>query len=351
MENSLYSTLVLKARHLYINFTLCTADYLRTVFRRYNLERDPVDIINTAKSTFPSERFSVPSELLERITERLEDAVCHVVFGSNLIENKGADFAYTADLCRRICHGEPIDITDTDQHTPKYDQLLHTLKFRNLPEKQTDQPAITRARCEIIQHVQALLWAIDNTVLAETPWTEDVVKSIHRILCADMSDNDGAPGEYRDTEYRIAIKYTDPKTGEEMVSGLVDSHDVPSHMANWVESLNNDIQQAKGGISFDPYDMSAKHYHHFINIHPFGEGNAQTARIILNCLVLKFTGHMIPMGEDESEKDEFLKLVIRSAREHGQENGEVDPDEMLGHRGIARFMARKSVAPLIKMIQ
>ncbi|KAI8947014.1 hypothetical protein F4801DRAFT_582781 [Xylaria longipes] len=91
----------------------------------------------------------------------------------------------------------------------------------------------------------------------------------------------------------------------------------------------------------EPYDLPAKHYHHLVSIRYFGDGNRRTSRNIPNHLVMKFTGHLIPVGdddkekemsghmtcEDDKEKDEFLGIDIRGSEKYHEEDGEVYLDE------------------------
>ncbi|KAI1166983.1 fido domain-containing protein [Nemania serpens] len=320
------------------------ADYLREEFRKHNLQHDPISIIDAAQR----KSVSGGAQAFGEIWERVEDEACHVVFGSNLIEDAGAGLDYTINLCQHIFRGEHIDATDIGQGSPEYAKLLQDSEQQH--GQQMSQPAIIRTRREVIQHAQALSWAIDNIVLAGILWTEDAVKTIHGILYFGMADHDVVPGKYRGPDHPIAAKYTDPKTGREKVTRFIHPRAVPSYMAAWVGNLNQDIERAESGAPFDPYDLPAKHYHHFINIHPFGDGNGRTSRIILNCLVMKFTGHLIPIGEDDKEKDEFLGIAVRGAKKYHEEDGEVYLDEQEGHREIAEFMARKSVKPLGRML-
>ncbi|KAI1133660.1 fido domain-containing protein [Nemania abortiva] len=320
-----------------VNFTIRLADYLREEFRKHSL--DPVLIIDAAKRTSASKGAQVFNEIWERI----EDEACRVVFGSNLIEDAGANLDYTIDLCRRVFRGERVDATTIDERGLECPKLLQDFKQRG---QQMDRPAAIRIRREIIQHAQALSWAIDNTVLREMPWTEDTVKTIHNILYAGMADNEVVPGQYRGADHAIAAKYVDPKTGKEKTTRFIHPRAVPTYMASWVEDLNMDIHRAKNGMPFDPYDLAAKYYHHFINIHPFGDGNGRTSRIILNCLIMKFTGHLIPIGEDDKAKDEFLGIAVRGAKKYHEEDGEVHLNEQKGHKEMARLIVRRSVEPL-----
>lgn len=322
-----------------VNFTIRLADYLRDEFRNHDLQHEPISIIEAAKRTSASKGAQVFAEIWERV----EDEACHVIFGSNLIENVGAGFDYTVHLCCRILRGEHIDATAIEERTPEYAQMLQDFKQRG---QQMNQAAAIRTRREIVQHAQALSWAIDNIVLDGKPWTEDVIKTIHGILYSDLENDEVIPGEYRGADHHIAAKYIDPNTGKEKLTRFIHPSAVPSYMAALVKSMNVDIQRAEGGAAFDPYNLAAKHYHHFVNIHPFGDGNGRTSRIILNCLVMKFTGHLIPVGKDDREKDEYLGIAVRGAKKYHEEDGDIDLDEQKGHREMARFMARKSVKTL-----
>ncbi|KAI0479794.1 fido domain-containing protein [Xylaria cf. heliscus] len=278
------------------------------------------------------------------IWERIEDEACRAVFGSNLIEDAGADFDCTAKLCRQVFRGEDIDAADIDEHQlgPEDTELLQGFKQNG---KQMDQSVAIHVRREIIQHAKALSWAIDHLVFASLPWTEDVIKTIHGILYAGMDHDEIILGEYRGADHAIDAKYVDPKTGKKKVIKFIHPRAVPSYMAAWVENLNKDIQRAERGLYLNPYDFPAKHYHHFINIHPFGDCNGRTSRIILNCLFMKFSGHLIPLGENEEEKEELLGIAARGAKKYHEEDGEVHLNEQKGHHEMANFMVRKALKP------
>ncbi|KAI1739167.1 fido domain-containing protein [Xylaria scruposa] len=223
---------------------------------------------------------------------------------------------------RKIFRREHVNIADID-----WAELVKDFEQR---DQEISRAAAFRVRCEIVQHARALSWAINNIVIAGMPWSEKVVKTIHSILYTGIADDDIVPGDYRDVNDPIAVKHIDPKTGEEKMTKFIHPHGIPSHMAAWANKLNAHISLAESGSFFDPYDLAAKHYCSFVKIQPFGVGNGLVSRIILNCLVMRYAGHMIRMGMDDEEKGEFLGIAI-------------------DHREIAKLMARKSVGPLIRM--
>ncbi|KAI0544237.1 fido domain-containing protein [Xylaria curta] len=310
-------------------FAFFTKKYLEEEFRKHGLRHNPVDII---VSTFLISK-ALSNQPID-IWERVEDEFCYVIFGSNLIEDVGAGFDYTVSLCGRVFRGEHVDITDTDRA-----ELLYDSEQGN---QEINRAAASRVRREIVQHARALLWAINNIVIAGMPWSEDVIKTIHGILYTGIVNDVIVPGEYRGVDHPITAEYIDRETGEERITRFIHPHVIPSRMAAWVRNLNTDISSAESGSFFDgsfvdPYDLAAEHYRSFIDIHPFGVGNGLVSRIILNCLVMRFTGHMIPMGMDDEEKREFLGIAIGGAEK---------PQD---HSEIAKLMARKSVEPLTRM--
>ncbi|KAH8159906.1 hypothetical protein CIB48_g8343 [Xylaria polymorpha] len=237
-------------------------------------------------------------------------------FGSNLIEDAGAGFECTDALCRHTFHYVPInDAVDESLTRLQYIILQDELSWRG---EQISQGALMRARCEIVQHAQALSWAIDPLALCSVPWTEDAVKTIHKILYNNMADEDVIPGEYRGPDHPIAAKHIDTTTGKATISRFIHPRAVSSYMAAWVEDLNEDIRRAESGPPFDPYDLAAR--------------NGRVSRIILNSLVMKFTGHLISISEDEEKKYEYLCIAVRSTKKYYEEDGEVSQEEQKGHR-------------------
>lgn len=275
------------------------------------------------------------------VCTRFKAELCHVVFGSNFIENAGAGLEYTTKLCNRTFDSHD-QVAAIDESNPQYAELLQDFEQRGMDMKST----VTTVRREIIQHAEAFDWAIYQIVHKNKKWSEHIVKNIHAILYGEMGNDEVTPGEYRPKDHRVAVRYLDPKTGKEKVTVFIHPEAVPGYMTAWVENLNRDMKKADEGHPIDPYDLAAKHYHQFINIHPFADGNGRVSRIILNVLVLKFAGHFIRLGETEAEKKEFLEIAQRGAQMYRKEDGEVELDEQKGHREMAKLMIRKSTASL-----
>ena len=86
-------------------------------------------------------------------------------------------------------------------------------------------------------------------------------------------------------------------------------------MARLVEETNAAIAKTEEEGSLDPYCLAAKACAEFVMIHPFLDGNGRTCRLILNALLLKYAGIVVPIGEHEEERDEYLQIKRRYSAE------------------------------------
>src|SRR4051812_598923 len=104
--------------------TLRIAAYVREEFEKHALEADPIDLIKSCRAVSNKD-----NQAIEDISNRLEEEACHVVYGSNLIENAGSrDLDYTLKLCRLVFHGEAVDAASEPDRDPDYEKRLIHLK-------------------------------------------------------------------------------------------------------------------------------------------------------------------------------------------------------------------------------
>ena len=106
--------------------------------------------------------------------------------------------------------------------------------------------------------------------------TEEVIKNIHKTLTegSDMDKND--PGRYRAHEVKVGDVphggvYVPPKILE----------DIKKLMSEFVRFLNSEEV-----LKIDPALRAALAHYYFALIHPFGDGNGRTARV-LEAILLK----------------------------------------------------------------
>ena len=108
---------------------------------------------------------------------------------------------------------------------------------------------------------------------------EDLIKNIHGIITKDLEDKHNTPGKYRSGIVYVGDeghggRYTPPK--------ILD--DINNLMKEYTEWINcEDIK------NLSPIIRAALAHYHFGLIHPFGDGNGRTARVI-EALVLSAAG-------------------------------------------------------------
>ncbi|KAI0405845.1 hypothetical protein F4802DRAFT_137348 [Xylaria palmicola] len=308
------------------NDTIRNADDSQGQFQEHRLPED-------RPSTFEVTRQSLDTSNL--IWRKIEDDACRVIFGSNFIEDAGAGFGYTSKLCKKIFHGEHVDVevAEADQDSPEHAMLLSDLRGRG---KLPDESTVIRARREIIQHAQALVWAVNHTCFGEKAWTERSVKTVHAILYAGMANDEVTPGEYRGAGHCTPAQDIDPNTGR--VTRLIHHEVVRAYMVDWVYHLSSDMLKTERGS--EPHILAAKHYHHFINIEPFGDGTGRVARIILSTLAMQLCNCLLPLGEYAKEKHAYLDIAVRGSRGYQSEEA-VPMDEQIGHLEMAELIATK----------
>ena len=100
--------------------------------------------------------------------------------------------------------------------------------------------------------------------------TEDMIKEFHRIITMDLEYENNVPGGYRNHIVKVGDAehggvYTPPKC-------LDDIRNLMRDFVVWINS-NELIQQT-------PIIRAALTHYHFELIHPFGDGNGRTGRII-----------------------------------------------------------------------
>lgn len=86
-------------------------------------------------------------------------------------------------------------------------------------------------------------------------------------------------------------------------------------MTRFVDELNEMIRAAEAKQEVDPFYIAAHACGEFVNIHPFIDGNGRTCRLILNTILLKYTGMMAPIGQDEQERRDYLDIARRRSEE------------------------------------
>ena len=67
---------------------------------------------------------------------------------------------------------------------------------------------------------------------------------------------------------------------------------------------------------FAPFAI-AKFCDRFVNIHPFKDANGRMCRLIMNAILIKYAGIVVPLGEKSEERDEYLQIAQESSKVGG----------------------------------
>ncbi|RGP65936.1 hypothetical protein FLONG3_9068 [Fusarium longipes] len=231
--------------------------------------------------------------------EHFTDELARMVYGSNMIEVAGGGVDITVKLCKAVFRGEPVPET-IDQRDAEYEELKRHLMNNNLPSEHT---AVLRSRREIVQHAQAARFIIEKVCIDGKDLTTDIIVEAHGILTEKVDLADGTPWIYYSGVYRT----WNVKCGSHV---FMDSTEVPRAMARLIESLDTDIKAARDKGEIDPVLIASKYCHKFVNIHPFADGNGRMCRLILNALLLKYSGGIVCIGQDGEDRKEYMRIAI-----------------------------------------
>lgn len=118
---------------------------------------------------------------------------------------------------------------------------------------------------------------IDKYVMEE-PISADFIKELHRIVVGDLThEGDKRAGAWRDEPRYIAnAKHQPPEP-----------YDVPDLMRELIDYINNDDSE-----QYDLLKIAITN-HRFVWIHPFGNGNGRTDRLLTYALLCK-KGYIAP---------------------------------------------------------
>ena len=118
---------------------------------------------------------------------------------------------------------------------------------------------------------------IDRFVMEE-PISADFIKELHRIVVGDLThEGDKRAGAWRDEPRYIANAEHQPP----------EPYDVPDLMRELIDYINNDDSE-----QYDLLKIAITN-HRFVWIHPFGNGNGRTDRLLTYALLCK-KGYIAP---------------------------------------------------------
>lgn len=151
-----------------------------------------------------------------------------------------------------------------------------------------------KADKEVWRYRDAILWGFDN--LKKIPISTRLIIGIQKKLLPDRNTN------YRMTQNKIA----NTATGETLYTPPA-ANELPQLMSNWEKFVNADDD----GI--EPLVKSAVAHYQFEAIHPFGDGNGRTGRILMVLYLIQQKLLSLPVlyisGYINNNRSEYYRLL------------------------------------------
>ncbi|KAK7408043.1 hypothetical protein QQX98_009816 [Neonectria punicea] len=303
------------------------------VYRQYAHGQYPKKLFEKAANWITViQTTSLSHEQQHTVAKEIKETTIRAIFGSNMIETAGLGWEITLELCRKIFDGE--DLGPVSEKDASYEHVLLDL-YRQQPDLR-NQPSryILRGRNEIVQHAKAFQYLIHAFVVEKQDLTEDLIKTTHKILTKGIPivepDIPDVPPEKYGGIYRTVV------VGAGTTNFTVPNF-VPAKMKEMCGNLAQELATAKGQNAIDPFSIASKYSLEFVSIHPFQDGNGRLCRMILNAILCRYAGVIVPIGEQHEERVEYMNIKRRASQ------------EMEGHGEYATFVLQRAVTRVREM--
>lgn len=278
-------------------------------YRTYSSDQDPEALFEKATRYLSpiAVNHAPPPERKEIILKWTNDSMIHAIYGSNMIERAGLPWEATLNHCRQVLQGLDPDVRcDLDD---------------------------IRGRREVVQHMRAYRHILRRFAILEEDMSEDLIKETHGILCKGVSIIDP---EYPEVPYEeYAGKHRDVPVGAGNTMFIMPKF-VPVKMTEMCANLKKELE---GVQSLDPFSLASKYSLRFVEIHPFQDGNGRMCRMILNAILFRYLGIVIPIGETDEDRIEYINIKKRASR------------DMEGHGEYGTFVLKKGVKAIQRLKQ
>lgn len=161
-----------------------------------------------------------------------------------------------------------------------------------------------RAHDVAIEHLVTL-------AVGKRPLTEADIRDFNRILIKDPFWEDAItaagqpspieilPGEYKKQPNNV-------RTASGDIFRFADPADVPIKMS----CLVNWLRETLARNELHSIEIASKLHHDFVVIHPFGDGNGRTARILVNYVLMR--NRYLPLIVPTEQKDRYLAALRKA---------------------------------------
>jgi Fic family protein len=189
---------------------------------------------------------------------------------------------------------ESVASSNIENINTSMEEALRAQLFPEAEQKRPDK--------EVLRYRDAITWGFDN--MKKIPISTRLILGIQKKLLPDQS-----PG-FRRTQNRIVnsatgvVVYTPPPANE-----------LPRLLSNWEQFVNN----IDDGI--DPLVKAAIAHYQFEAIHPFGDGNGRTGRILMVLQLIQQKLLSLPIlyvsGYINKNRSEYYRLLQAVRAEEG----------------------------------
>lgn len=192
---------------------------------------------------------------------------------------------------------ESVASSNIENINTTMEEALQAQLFPEAEQKKPDK--------EVLQYRDAIMWGYEN--LKKIPVSTRLVLGIHQKLLSGQSHG------YRKTQNRIANSAT-----SEVIYTPPSANEVPRLLSNWEQFVN----QENDGI--DPLVRVAIAYYQFEALHPFGDGNGRTGRIIMVLQLIQQKLLYLPIlyvsGYINKNRSEYYRLLQEVRTKEGWHN-------------------------------
>ncbi|KAK0099893.1 hypothetical protein ONS95_013283 [Cadophora gregata] len=244
-------------------------------------------------------------EFFEQYKRYLRDALVRMVHTSNALENAGVGFDVTNSLVDDMLSGMEMS-AEIGEDDARYKAIVDHLSQKRAD---TSYHAVQQAFRQVIQHVYAVFYIIEQMIVQDKLLSEALLQQTHRIL----TDGINAENSESDPSTAYGGTYRTDDVGWTPFSSFAAPSSIPYRVASTITELNTTIQRSESTMAIDPYQLASKTSHKLLTIHPFLDGNSRVSRIVLNTVLLKYTCTMIPFGRDPIEAAKWKETVARAA--------------------------------------
>ncbi|KAH7188203.1 Filamentation induced protein by cAMP/death on curing [Fusarium flagelliforme] len=274
-------------------------------YRTYKSDQNPEVLFEKTTRYLSSVTMNHAPTIEQKTTliQWVNDTAIHALYGSNMIERAGLDWEATLNHCHSVL--QHLDIEETGD---------------------------IRGHREVVQHMRAYQHILHHFAILGEDMTEDLIKNTHAILCKGVPiiEVPEVPSEKYAGIYRTCCV----GAGNTM---FVTPQYVPTKMTEMCANLKRELEE--GHQHLDPVSLASKYSLRFVEIHPFQDGNGRMCRMILNAILLRYVGIVVPIGETGEDRVEYLNIKKRASR------------DMEGHGEYATFVLKKGARSVQKLKQ